>query len=152
MQYWQIGIGDGQVDMVDIFIKLNVALIGPGRQGDYYDNKEKYINTNDGHLVQKFAEEVHIGDVFVLKHIINPQTKLWKIYAVGEVVGPYRYEPIFDSVDEKEWDVQHCHRVIWKDVRDKNITVDFGGAPIRFQRLSDNNPLKLKAEELLREI
>lgn len=149
MQYWQIGIGDGQVDMVDIFIKLNVALIGPGRSGDYYDNKEKYEDTHDGHLVQKFAEEVQVGDVLVLKHIINPQTKLWRIYAVGKVVGPYRYEPIFDSVDENGWDVQHCRRVMWKDVRDQNITVDFGGAPIRLQRLSDENPLKLKAEELL---
>lgn len=152
MQYWQIGIGDGKVDMVDIFIKLNIALIGPGNKGDFFDNKDGYLNTSDGHIVQKFSEEVQVGDIFVLKHIVNPQTKLWKIYALGKVVGPYRYEPIFNCVDENKWDVQHCHRVIWKDVRDKDIIVDSGGAPIRFQRLGDDNKLKLKAQELLKEI
>lgn len=39
MTYWQIAAGDGTVDLVDIFLKLIVALIGPGNEGDYFDNK-----------------------------------------------------------------------------------------------------------------
>ena len=34
MTYWQIAAGDGTVDLVDIFLKLSVALIGPGNGGD----------------------------------------------------------------------------------------------------------------------
>lgn len=147
MQYWQIGIGDGRVDMAEIFIKLNVALLGPGRSGDYFDNRESYEQLSDGHLVKKFAEEIQIGDILVLKHIENPQTKTWRIHAVGEVVGPYRYEPIFDSVDKSGWDVQHCRRVRWKKPP-SDLIVAKGGAPIRLQRLEDDNPMKICAEEL----
>lgn len=151
MQYWQIGIGDGQVDMVELFLKLNVALLGPGKNGDYFDNRYAYDHMPDGHLVKKFADEIQIGDILVLKHIANPQTKTWIIYAVGEVVGPYRYEPIFDCVDRSGWDVQHCRRVKWKIPVDRTI-VTMGGAPIRLQRLDDDNPMKIKAEEVLSRI
>ena len=150
MQYWQIGIGDGEVDMVEIFLKLNVALVGPGKGGDFFDNRATYEHMKDGHLIQKFAEEVQIGDILVLKHIENPQTKTWRIYAVGKVVSPYRYEPIFDCVDKSGWDVQHCRRVQWKIPTEKTIVV-MGGAPIRLQRLDDDNPMKLKAMEILHE-
>lgn len=149
MKYWQIGIGDGTIDMVDIFIKLKVALIGPGRDGDYFDNKEKYENTNDFRYVRDFAEEVQIGDIFVLRHIINSHPNTWRIYAVGKVSSSYSYEPILNNVDENQWDVQHCHRVDWIDVRNQNITVNSGGAPGRFQRLKEGNSLQLKAKELL---
>lgn len=149
MQYWQIGTGDGQVDMVDIFLKLKLALIGPGQEGDYFDNQQAYINLGiDGQLVKRFAEEVQLGDIFVLKHIINPQLKTWRIFAVGKVAGPYRYEPIFDKVDQYEWDVQHCRRVLWK-IPKHEIVVQYGGAPIRLQKMDQNNPLKMKAVEIL---
>ncbi len=149
MQYWQIGTGDGQVDMVDIFIKLKLALIGPGREGDYFDNKHAYMNMGiDGQIVQRFAEDVQIGDIFVLKHILNSQKKTWKVFAVGEVVGPYRYEPIFDKVDCYEWDVQHCRRVLWKVPKNETIS-DHGGAPIRLQRIEQDNPLSKIASQIL---
>lgn len=150
MNYWQISAGDGQVDLVDIFIKLNVALLGPGRYGDYFDNKGKYEDISDGHLIKKFAEDVQIGDVFVLKHIKDPHKKTWHVIAVGEVVSPYRYEPIFDSVDSSEWDVQHCRRVIWWVPKDELI-VEGGGAPIRIQRLSEENPLRKVADDIFDE-
>lgn len=148
MQYWQIGTGDGQVNMVDIFLKLKLALIGPGRNGDYFDNQQAYRNLVDGQLIKRFAEEVQIGDIFVLKHIINPHLKTWRIFAVGEVAGPYRYEPIFDRVDQYEWDVQHCRRVLWK-IPKQEIAVKNGGAPIRFQKMDEDNPLSMKAMEIL---
>lgn len=48
MNYWQIAAGDGTTDYTDIFLKLNVALIGPGNNGDYFDNKKpmrKWVGT-----------------------------------------------------------------------------------------------------------
>jgi predicted Mrr-cat superfamily restriction endonuclease len=147
LNYWQISAGDGQVDLVDIFLKLNVALLGPGRYGDYFDNRASYVELSDGHLIKKFAEDVQVGDVFVLKHIVDPNRKTWHIIAVGEVVGPYRYEPIFNSVDSNEWDVQHCRRVVWWEPKE-TLIVQGGGAPIRLQRLGDQNPLKIKADEI----
>lgn len=147
MNYWQISAGNGQVDLVDIFLKLNVALLGPGRYGDYFDNKSEYEEISDGHLIKKFAEDVQTGDVFVLKHIKDPNKKTWHVIAVGEVMSPYRYEPIFNSVDSSEWDVQHCRRVVWWIPEEEQI-VDGGGAPIRLQRLSEENPLRKKADDI----
>lgn len=149
MQYWQIAAGDGTVDMVEIFLKLKIALIGPGSGGDYFDNKNEYDKLGiDGQLVKRFAEEVQIGDIFVLKHILHPQEHTWQVIAVGKVVGPYRYEPIFDRVDCYEWDVQHCRRVLWV-VPKRRIKVKYGGAPIRLQRIEENNPLKKAANRIL---
>jgi hypothetical protein len=90
---------------------------------------------------------VQVEDVFVLKHIIDPNKKTWHVIAVGEVVSPYRYEPIFNSVDSNEWDVQHCRRVIWWIPKQK-VIVQGGGAPIRIQRISEQNPLKKAADDI----
>ncbi|MCM8710820.1 hypothetical protein M2651_07240 [Clostridium sp. SYSU_GA19001] len=152
MNYWQISAGDGDTNLVDIFIKLNVALIGPGAEGDYFDNKNEYEKMGrDGDLVKVFAEEVQIGDRFILKHIKNPNTQTWKILAVGEVISPYRFEPIFDKVDSYSWDVQHCRRVKWYVPKDE-VLVDKGGAPIRIQKLGENNPMRKRGEELFNEL
>ena len=152
MNYWQISAGDGTTDMLDIFMKLNVALIGPGRNGDYFDNYEKYDKMGtDGDLVRRFAKEIQIGDILVLKHIKHPINKTWNILAVGEVIGPYRFEPIFDKVDYDEWDVQHCRRVKWH-IPEEEVIVQNGGAPIRLQKLGEDNPLKTKAVEILKEM
>jgi len=43
MKFRQIASGDGTVDLEAIFLKLNVALIGPGRHGDYFDHKSEYL-------------------------------------------------------------------------------------------------------------
>jgi predicted Mrr-cat superfamily restriction endonuclease len=148
MNYWQISSGDGRVDLKDIFIKLRVALIGPGRYGDFFDHRDDYQKLNDGNLVQAFCEKVEVGDVLVLKRPVNPQKNEWHLQAVGRVVGAYRFEPIFEKVDIDDWDVQHCRRVEWLVPSEKTI-IQGGGAPRRIQRLDENNPLKLKAEEIL---
>ena len=149
MTYWQIASGDGQVDLTDIFLKLNVVLIGPGNHGDFFDHKRDYENLSDGHLVRIFAEEVEIGDILILKRMVNPNAREWKILAIGEVKGAYRYEPIFENVDIDQWQMQHCRRVKWIFIPTTDIVVQGGGAPIRIQRLEDNNPLKIKAVQLL---
>ncbi|WP_083274078.1 hypothetical protein [Exiguobacterium aurantiacum] len=72
--YWQIAAGNGEVDLEELFLKLNVALIGPGRLGEYFENRTTYDQLPDGHLVKKFASEVQVGDVLVLKRLVNPHT------------------------------------------------------------------------------
>jgi len=148
MAYWQISSGDGVVDLEYIFIKLNVALIGPGHLGDYFDHKQEYQNLADGHILRIFAEEVIVNDMFILKRMVNPRTHEWEIKAVGQVISPYRFEPIFERVDVSQWAMQHCRRVAWKVPKQPTI-VHGGGAPIRFQRVDDSNPLMIKARELM---
>lgn len=149
MNFWQMSAGDGTTDVLDVFLKLKVALIGPGIEGDYFDNIQTYDEMNvNGNLVRRFAKEMEIGDIIVLKHIKDPNKKTWSILSIGTVVSPYRYEPIFDRVDDAKWDMQHCRRVEWI-VPGYEITVQNGGAPIRLQRLSEDNPLRTKAEEII---
>ncbi|MBG9908378.1 hypothetical protein [Bacillus paranthracis] len=147
-EYWQIAAGDGSIDLPKIFTELNVALLGPGQFGDFFDNKKTYKEYSDGHLIQKFAEEIQIGDVLVMKHIKDSHKKTWEIQAVGVVEGPYRYESIFSSITPNKWNVQHCRRVSWK-VPKEPLIVQRGGAPIRLQRLNEGNPLREKAIEIL---
>lgn len=148
MEYWQIASGDGTVDLEAVFLKLNVALLGPGHLGDFFDHRDEYQALTDGHLVRAFAEEVSVDDVFILKRMVNPHTQEWEIKAVGRVVSPYRYEPIFKSVDVSKWDMQHCRRLNWT-VPSQQTIVTGGGAPIRIQRAEDDNPLVVKARELM---
>jgi predicted Mrr-cat superfamily restriction endonuclease len=147
MTYWQIASGDGTVDLEAIFLKLNVALIGPGDLGDYFDHRDEYLAQDDGYLVRAFCEEVLIGDIFILKRMVNPRNAEWDIKAVGKVVGGYRYEPIFECVDVSRWQMQHCRRVHWV-VPQQPIRVTGGGAPVRIQRCDDSNVLVTKAREL----
>ena len=147
MAYWQMACGDGNVDLEEIFLKLNVALVGPGDIGDYFDHKAQYALEDK--RVRRFCDEVEIGDIFVLKRVLNPHTREWQIIAVGEVIGPYRYEPIFKDTDVDSWQMQHCRRVHWKVVPTQQVVVQGGGAPITIQKLRDDNPLRLRADELL---
>ncbi|HVC96784.1 MAG TPA: hypothetical protein VND64_24105 [Pirellulales bacterium] len=148
MAFWQIASGDGTVDLETVFLKLSVALLGPGGLGDYFDHRAEYLALNDGHLVRAFCEDVEVGDALILKRMVNPHTAEWDIKGVGMVVGAYRYEPIFERVDVSRWDMQHCRRVNWI-VPKRAIRVTGGGAPVRIQRCADDNILVAKARELL---
>lgn len=151
MTFWQIACGDGTVDLESIFLKLNIALIGPGHLGDYFDHRKQYLALSDGYLIRTFCEEVAIGDIFILKRVINPAAAEWEIKAVGKVTGAYRYEPIFEDVDVSGWAMQHCRRVKWVLPSAKTV-VKGGGAPIRIQRCGTDNALVLKAMELLDQV
>lgn len=147
MNYWQIACGDGSVDLKSIFLKLNVALVGPGKIGDYFDHKSLYASVDK--RVSTFCEDVDVGDIFVLKKVVNPKKKIWQIIAVGKVIGPYRYEPIFKDTDVDSWQMQHCRRVNWKVIPSSKVEVVGGGAPTTIQKLNSDNPLRVKAIELL---
>lgn len=141
MKFWQIASGDGNVDLLEIFLKVKIALIGPGTHGDYFDNITNYRKLPDGKIIKWFCEDVKIGDIFILKHVVNPhQPPTWEIKAVGKVLSPYRHEPIFRDCDFSGWDMQHCRRIDWK-TPSTQLIVQGGGAPIRFQRIEVNNPL-----------
>lgn len=150
MRYWQIASGDGTVDLEAIFLKLNIALIGPGNLGDYFDHQDDYLKLDDGKLVRRFCAEVAIGDILILKRMVNPHTSEWDIKAVGKVIGAYRFEPIFESVDVSQWQMQHCRRVKWT-VPTQPIRVIGGGAPIRIQLCAEDNALVVQARALLGE-
>ena len=102
----------------------------------------------DGYLVRAFCEEVAIGDILILKRMVNPHTAEWDIKAIGKVIGTYRHEPIFESVDVSRWNMQHCRRVHWI-VPPQPIRVTGGGARVRIQRCGEDNVLVAKARELL---
>jgi hypothetical protein len=55
--------------------------------------------------VRRFASEVRIGDVAVLRSGTSTA------YAVGIVASDYQYLPLFDDVNG--WDLQHARRVRW---------------------------------------
>ena len=148
MKCWQIASGDGTVDLEAIFLKLNVALIGPGNLGDYFDHRDEYLKLGDGFLVKRFCEEVAIGDILILKRMVNPQTAEWDIKAAGKVIGAYRFEPIFECVDVSQWQMQHCRRVYWT-VPPQPIRVIGGGAPVRIQTCAEDNALVAPARDLL---
>lgn len=155
MNFWQIAAGYQRVsvDLKDIFLKLNVALIGPGELGNFFDKKQKYKDkysseSRDFIILKAFCEEANIGDIFVLREAVNPREQKWRIIAVGEVISPYRYEPIFDYVDVENWDIQHCRRVKW--IVPEEEVIASGGISVRFQKIDEaNNELAKEAKKML---
>jgi hypothetical protein len=148
MTFWQIASGDGAVDLQDIFLKLNVALIGPGNKGDFFDHRAEYEASGDWRFLHAFCEEVVVSDIFILKQWVSKRTNECDIVAVGKVVGAYRYEPIFESVDVGRWEMQHCRRVRWNRPPSP-VRVTGGGTPDRFHRCAPGNPLIPEAEKIL---
>ncbi|WP_194192228.1 hypothetical protein [Clostridium chrysemydis] len=149
MKYWQISAGDGSVDLSDIFIKLNVALQGPGDYGDYFDNRILYKDLGtSGKVVKTFAEDVKIGDRLILKRKKLNTEDTSEIVAVGEVLGPYRYEPVFSDVELEGLGLQHCRRVKWYVPKEEILAVG-PGALEKIEKLEEDNPMIKKGEEIL---
>src|SRR3990172_11054827 len=123
---WQIAGGPSSRSFADTFIKYGVGLIGPGYSGPW---KENLGNEElEGSFVRRFANEVDIGDVFLLRIGIST------ICAVGLVASKYVYLSQFDDLNG--WDLQHGHRVRWcklPQAYDFGNPV-FGANPTRFSR------------------
>jgi hypothetical protein len=109
MNYWQIAVGDGSRDYSDVFFKFGVILVGHGRYGNYFENKELYTGPDLPAFIRVFSEMIQEEDLVILK---KPHGKQWEILAVGQVKSDYSYEEVFGDVDG--WDLQHCRRVHWK--------------------------------------
>lgn len=151
MNYWQISAEIGNTNLIDIFFDLGVAIVGPGDKGDYFDNKEEYdILGKEGIVIKRFAEEVKVGDVLILKQI-NSKDGSFTIVAAGKVTSPYRFEPVFNKVGLDELPMQHCRRVKWY-IPTNGLVIDKEGLSIGLQKLKDDSPLKIKAQEFMNEL
>ena len=126
---WQISGGPTARSYTDIFLKYGVGLIGPGDAGEWRSDRDD--NEFEGGFVRRFASEVSIGDVFLLR------TGISKIAAVGLVASDYLYLNQFDDVNG--WDLQQGRRIRWCPLPgeydfDKLV---FGANPTRFARTWD---------------
>lgn len=109
---WQISGGPNGA-FGDVFLKNGVALLEPGDSGRWRPDREDI--EFDGALVRRFATEVQIGDILLLRS--GPST----VQAIGLVASEYLYLPQFDDVNGR--DLQHARRVHWFALP---IEYDFG--------------------------
>lgn len=123
---WQLAGGPGSRPYADVFLKRGVGLIGPGDAGPW--TPERDDDEFEGGFVRRFANEVQIGDVFLLR------TGISSICAVGIVASEYLYLNQFDDVNG--WDLQHARRVRWCKLPQEHMftTPVFGANPTRCSR------------------
>jgi hypothetical protein len=100
---WQISGGLASRSYAEVFLKLGVALIDPGDAGPWASERDD--DEFEGGFVRRFASEVAVGDVFLLR------TGIATIAAVGLVGSDYFYVNAVDDVNG--WDLQHTRRVRW---------------------------------------
>jgi len=106
---WQQAAGDNDRNYVDLCLKWNVILNGPGYAGPWPGCKD--ILLADGISLRKiadirrFSEEMQPGDLVVLR------LGTASAYGVGQVVGPYTWSDEFGDVDG--WRLEHVRRVRW---------------------------------------
>jgi hypothetical protein len=126
---WQISGGPPSRSYADVFLKYGVGLIGPGDAGPW--KPERDDDEFEGGFVRRFASEVQVGDVFLLR------TGISKISAVGIVASDYLYLDQFDDVNG--WDLQHGRRVRWYQLPETYdfTSLVFGANPPRLSRVSN---------------
>ena len=124
---WQIASGPASRPYADVFLTYGVGLIGPGDAGPW--KTERYDDEFEGGFVRRFAKEMQVGDVLLLR------TGMDSILAVGIVASDYLYLNQFDDVNG--WDLQHARRVRWSKLPGE-YTFDsavFGATPTRCSRI-----------------
>ncbi len=123
---WQLAAGQASRPYADVFLKYGVGLIGPGDAGPW--KPERDDDEFEGGFVRRFASEVQLGDVFLLR------TGISRICAVGIVASDYLYLNQFDDVSG--WDLQHARRVRWCKLPQEHTftTPVFGANPTRCSR------------------
>jgi hypothetical protein len=131
---WQVSGGPVSRSYANIFLSYGIALIGPGDAGPW--SRERYADdfALQG-FVGRFAEEISIGDVFLLR------TGVATISAVGIVASNYLYLEQFDDVNG--WDLQHARRVRWCRLAHEHTfsTQVFGASPTRCSRVLQKEAL-----------
>lgn len=123
---WQLAAGQSTRPYADVFLNHGVGLIGPGDAGPW--KAERDDDEFEGGFVRRFASEMEVGDVVLLR------TGIATIAAVGVVASEYQYLNQFDDVNG--WDLQHARRVRWcKLPQDYTFkTMVFGANPTRCSR------------------
>ena len=117
MNYWQIAAGDGNRNYIDLCLKWEVVLIGPGSDGPWPECREalqKFVGTRKTNLIRKFCEFIKPNDIVILR------LGTAEVFGVGRVIGDYEWKDSFSDVDG--WDLQHVRRIkwFWKAGRDTN--------------------------------
>ena len=100
---WQLAGGPASRPYADVFLRHGVGLIGPGDAGPW--KPESGDDEFEGGFVRRFASEMQVGDVALLR------TGIATITAVGIVASDYLYLNQFDDVNG--WDLQHARRIRW---------------------------------------
>lgn len=123
---WQISGGPASRSYADVFLEYGVALVGPGDAGPWTPTRDD--DEFEGGFVRRFASELSIGDVLLLR------TGITTIAAVGLVANDYLYLNAFDDVNG--WDLQHARRVRWCRLPGEHTfgSAVFGANPPRCSR------------------
>ncbi|MCK8600136.1 hypothetical protein [Desulfoferrobacter suflitae] len=100
---WQLAGGPSTRPYAHVFLKYGVGLIGPGDAGPWKPSRED--DEFEGGFVRRFADEMEVGDVVLLR------TGIAGIVALGVVASEYLYLNQFDDVNG--WDLQHARRIRW---------------------------------------
>ena len=127
---WQIAAGTADRDYTNLFLRHDIALIGPGWPGEW--SADRSDEEFEGNFVRLFASELRIGDTLLLRKGRSI------IRAVGLVESDYEFFEQFDDVNG--WDLQHGRRVRWHELskpHDFGKPV-FGNSPSRISRVWSN--------------
>ena len=137
---WQLAGGPASRPYADVFLKHGVGLVGPGDAGPW--KPERSDDEFEGGFVRRFAKEMQVGDVLLLR------TGIASISAVGIVASDYLYLNQFDDVNG--WDLQHARRVRWSKLPGEYPfdSAVFGATPARCSRVW-NEEVKNYAERFL---
>ncbi len=138
---WQLAGGPSSRAYADVFLDHGVGLIGPGDTGPW--KAERRDEEFEGGFVRRFASEMQIGDIVLLR------TGIRTIMAVGLVGSDYIYLNQFDDVNG--WDLQHARRIRWCKLP-QEYTFEghvFGANPTRCSRVW-NREVKDYAERFLK--
>ena len=106
---WQQAAGDKDRDYVELCLKWDVIVNGPGNRGVWPECKSEL--QADGRSEKKitdlwrFCEEITDGDLVVLRLGTDV------VSAVGEIVGDYEFCEEFNDIDG--WEIAHVRRVRW---------------------------------------
>ncbi len=123
---WQLAGGPASRPYADVFLQYGVGLIGPGDTGAW--KPERDDDEFDGGFVRRFASELDVGDVVLLR------TGMVTITAVGIIASEYMYLNQFDDVNG--WDLQHARRILWCKLPQEYTfgSTVFGANPTRCSR------------------
>jgi len=138
---WQLAGGPASRPYADVFLHHGVGLIGPGDAGPW--KPERDDDEFEGGFVRRFASEMQVGDVVLLR------TGIATITAVGIVASGYMYLNQFDDVNG--WDLQHARRIRWCRLPQEYTfgTPVFGANPTRCSR-TWNEDIKDYTERFLK--
>lgn len=111
-QIWQMAAGDTDRNYADMCLKWGIIVLGPGKHGHLLNTKNideqmksDGVTSHKIRTLRKFATDVKIGDVIVLR--IGQS----EIHGIGIVRGEYGWNQTLIDIDG--WDLCHFHNVEW---------------------------------------